>query len=172
MLSLLVAWRANGGSRLDRDDDGAIDDPGAAIMDVAFPLIADNAMAPILGPQLDELNSLFTRFDQPPGGQYSGWYQYMDRDLRALLSKERLPDEFNIAYCGHGKLGACQQAIWAAIQAAGPAADRRSGHRRPGRLALERHRRADRLLADAADQHALHEPPQRDPAGHLVQEVI
>lgn len=42
----------------------------------------------------------------------------MDRDLRALLSKERLPDEFNIAYCGKGKLGACQQSIWAAIQAA------------------------------------------------------
>ena len=41
-------------------------------MDVAFPLIADNAMAPIIGPQLDELDSLFNRFDQPPGGQYSG----------------------------------------------------------------------------------------------------
>ncbi len=118
MLNLLVAWRANGGSRLDRDGDGLIDDPGAAVMDVAFPLIADSAMAPILGPQLDELDSLFNRFDQPPGGQYSGWYQYMDRDLRALLSKERLPDELNIAYCGHGKLGACQQSIWAAIQAA------------------------------------------------------
>ena len=118
MLNLLVAWRASGGSRLDRDNDGAIDDPGAAIMDVAFPLIADNAMAPIIGPQLDELNSLFKRFDQPPSGQLQGWHQYMDRDLRALLSKERLPDEFNIAYCGKGKLGACQQSIWAAIQAA------------------------------------------------------
>ena len=118
MLSLLVAWRASGGSRLDRDNDGGIDDPGAAIMDVAFPLIANNAMAPIIGPQLDELDSLFTRFDAPPGGQLQGWHQYMDRDLRALLSKERLPDEFNIAYCGKGKLGACQQSIWAAIQAA------------------------------------------------------
>ena len=114
MLNLLLAWRANGGSRLDVALDGKIDDPGAAIMDIAFPLIANNVMAPILQPQLDELNTLFRRFDQPPGGQYSGWYQYMDRDLRALLSKERLPDELNIAYCGKGKLGACRQAIWAA----------------------------------------------------------
>jgi Penicillin amidase len=118
MLNLLVAWRANGGSRLDRDGDVLVDDPGAEIMDVAFPLIADNVMAPVIGPQLDELDSLFNRFDQPPSGQYSGWHQYMDRDFRALLSKERLPDEFNIAYCGKGKLGACQQSIWAAMQAA------------------------------------------------------
>ena len=38
-----------------------------------------------LGPQLDELDSLFSRFNQPPGGQYSGWYQYFDRDIRQLL---------------------------------------------------------------------------------------
>ena len=37
MLSLLVAWRNHGGSRLDRDLDGKIDDPGAAIMDAAWP---------------------------------------------------------------------------------------------------------------------------------------
>ncbi len=42
-------------------------------------------MKPQLGPQLDELNSLFSRFDQPPGGQYAGWYQYFDRDIRRLL---------------------------------------------------------------------------------------
>jgi hypothetical protein len=73
---------------------------------------------PITSSRLDELNSLFRRFDQPPGGQYSGWYQYMDRDLRALRAKKRLPDELNIAYCGKGKLGACRASIWAAIQAA------------------------------------------------------
>jgi acyl-homoserine lactone acylase PvdQ len=118
MLDQLVTWRANGGSRLDADGDGGIDAAGAAIMDTAFPLIANNVMAPLIGPQLDELDSLFNRFDQPPSGQYSGWHQYMDRDLRALLSKKPLRDEFNIAYCGRGKLGECQASIWAAIQAA------------------------------------------------------
>ena len=63
MLSLLVAWRQQGGSRLDRDLDGKIDDPGAAIMDAAWPRIADAFMRPKLGPQLDELNSLFSRLN-------------------------------------------------------------------------------------------------------------
>ena len=89
MLSLLVAWRQHGGSRLDRNLDGKIDDPGAAIMDAAWPKIADAFMKPQLGPQLDELNSLFSRFDQPPGGQYDGWYQYFDRDIRHLLGRAR-----------------------------------------------------------------------------------
>jgi acyl-homoserine lactone acylase PvdQ len=120
MLDLLVAWRAHGGSRLDVDLDGLIDDPGAAIMDGSWTGIANALMGPVIGPQLDELNSLFSRFDAPPGGQFSGWYQYFDRDIRTLLGlKNRSP--FANSYCGHGHLKACQQSIWAAIEAAGVA---------------------------------------------------
>ena len=36
-------------------------------------------MGPVLGPQLDELDALFSRFDLPPSGQYGGWYQYFDK---------------------------------------------------------------------------------------------
>jgi acyl-homoserine lactone acylase PvdQ len=118
MLSLLVAWRAHGGSRLDRDLNGKIDDPGAAIIDAAWPHIADAFIAPKLGPQLDELNSLFSRFSQPPGGQFSGWYQYFDRDIRHLLHLP-LQQPFDNSYCGDGNLQACQQAVWAAIAQAG-----------------------------------------------------
>jgi hypothetical protein len=118
MLSLLVAWRQHGGSRLDRNLDGKIDDPGAAIMDAAWPKIADAFMKPVLGPQLDELNSLFTRFSQPPGGQYDGWYQYFDRDIRRLLG-EPVAQPFQNKYCGGGNKSACQQAVWNAIAAAG-----------------------------------------------------
>lgn len=118
MLDVLVSWRQRGGSRLDRELDGSIDDPGAAVIDAAWPKIADAFMAPQLGSQLDELDSLFSRFDQPPSGQYSGWYQYFDRDIRSLLGlKIRAP--FENAYCGRGKKGACQQAVWGAIAAAG-----------------------------------------------------
>ena len=88
MLDLLVAWKQRGGSRLDRDLDGLIDDPGAAVMDGSWNTIADAFMAPKLGDQLDELDSLFSRFNLPPGGQYDGWYQYFDRDIRALLGKK------------------------------------------------------------------------------------
>ena len=122
MLNLLVAWRANGGTRLDLNNDGLIDDPGAAIMDAAYPGIVTNELASRLGPLTTQLNTLFHRFDAPSSadsGQYSGWYQYFDRDIRGLLSKKRLADQFNLAYCGKGRLGRCQSQVWAAIQSAG-----------------------------------------------------
>jgi acyl-homoserine lactone acylase PvdQ len=132
MLAQLGEWRANGGSRLDRDLDGEIDDPGVAIMDTAWPRIADAFMAPRLGPHLDELHSLFPRFDQPPlppGGtstQFEGWYQYFDRDIRRLLG-ERVRRPLENRYCGGGKLGRCQQAIWRAIASAGEALSAEQG---------------------------------------------
>ncbi|MEZ5075226.1 MAG: penicillin acylase family protein [Solirubrobacterales bacterium] len=118
MLQLMVDWKNDGGSRLDRNDDGLIDAPGAAVMDGSWTNIANAFMKPRIGPQLDELDSLFSRFDQPPGGQYSGWYQYFDRDINALLGN-RVPSPFNLAYCGKGKLRKCQADIWKAIERSG-----------------------------------------------------
>ena len=118
MLDVLVAWRNNGANRLDLDGDGLIDNPGAAVMDGAWANIADAFMGPRLGPQLEELRSLFSRWDAPPGGQYSGWYQYFDRDIKGLLGIKQ-PQGFENSYCGKGKLKACQDAIWGAIAAAG-----------------------------------------------------
>jgi acyl-homoserine lactone acylase PvdQ len=122
MLSLLQQWRAQGGNRLDLNGDGKIDHPGAAIMDAAYTNIVNNAMAARLGQSLlPELNQLAARWEAPPGGQYSGWYQYFDRDVRALLAKKRskVPDRFNLTYCGKGRLGLCRSEVWNAIQAAG-----------------------------------------------------
>jgi hypothetical protein len=129
MLDLMNQWRQHGGNRLDLDGDGKIDYPGAAIMDAAYPNIVNNELATRLGqgPLLGQLNSLAGRFDAPPGGQYDGWYQYFDRDIRALLNRKgkgkgkskRLPDQFNLTYCGKGRLGACRSQVWTAIQAAG-----------------------------------------------------
>jgi acyl-homoserine lactone acylase PvdQ len=118
MLNQMIAWHKKGGSRLDRDLDGNIDAAGAASLDKAWPKIADAFMRPVLGSQLDELASLFSRFDLPPGGQYSGWYQYFDKDIRALLGK-KVKTPFRVKYCGHGKKAACQKAVWAAIAEAG-----------------------------------------------------
>jgi acyl-homoserine lactone acylase PvdQ len=117
MLSILTAWRQRGGSRLDRNLDGEIDHPGAAIMDTVWPKIADAFMRPQLGPQLDELDSLFDRFDQPPGGQYNGWYQYFDRDIRRLLGKP-VARPLNQRYCGRGDLARCRSVIRSQFQAA------------------------------------------------------
>jgi len=121
MLDLLNNWRQHGGNRLDLDNDGLIDYPGAAIMDTAYPNIVNNEMGARLNTSLlTELNTLFSRWDAPPGGQYSGWYQYFDRDIRGLLNKKkRMPDRFALTYCGRGSVGQCQKAVWSAIEAAG-----------------------------------------------------
>jgi acyl-homoserine lactone acylase PvdQ len=120
MLDQMVAWSQAGGSRLDVDLNGQIDHPGAASMDAAWPRIADAFMKPVLKKQklLDELDSLFNRFDEPPGGQYSGWYQYFDRDVRELLGED-VEQPFANEYCGGGKKKACQKAVWDAIANAG-----------------------------------------------------
>jgi hypothetical protein len=72
----------------------------------------------LLRPQLNELNSLFSRFDAPPAGQYDGWYQYFDRDIRKLLGLPQ-PQPFANSYCGAGNRHRCQKSIWAAIASAG-----------------------------------------------------
>jgi hypothetical protein len=61
------------------------------------------------------------RWDAPAGGQYDGWYQYFDRDVRGLLAKQRskLPDRLSLTYCGKGRLGLCRSEVWNAIQTAG-----------------------------------------------------
>jgi acyl-homoserine lactone acylase PvdQ len=119
MLDLLVQWRANGGNLLDLDNDGLIDDPGAAIIQGSWDAISNAFMGTRMSPdELDELDSLFSRFNEPPGGQYDGWYQYFERDIRELLGKP-VAKPFRNAYCGKGKVGACQTSIWNAIAAAG-----------------------------------------------------
>jgi acyl-homoserine lactone acylase PvdQ len=116
MLDLMVAWGKGGagGSRLDLDLDGKIDDPGAAVMDIAWPKIADAFMAPVLGPNLGEFASLEGRHSL---SQYSGWYQYFDKDIRTLLG-DQVAGKLNNRYCGGGDKAKCQSDVWAAIQAA------------------------------------------------------
>jgi acyl-homoserine lactone acylase PvdQ len=120
MLELLEDWRAKGGNRLDLDLDGKIDHPGAAVMDTAWGRLADAVITPVLGqPLANQLAStLHNRFDLPPGGQYAGWFMYMDKDLRTLLGKP-VKGRFANRYCGNGDLGACRTALWAALEAAG-----------------------------------------------------
>jgi acyl-homoserine lactone acylase PvdQ len=120
MLSLLEDWRAKGGSRLDRDLDGRIDHPGAAILDTAWNRLADASMTPVLGkPLADQLaETLHGRYDLPPGGQFGGWHMYMSKDIRTLLG-ERVRGRFANRYCGAGNLTVCRAALWAALEAAG-----------------------------------------------------
>ena len=89
--ALLDAWRTMGSSRLDRDLDGKIDNPGAAVMDAAWRRLAGAVLAPILGPLVERLAALHGRSDDPgPQGSafLSGWYGYVEKDLRTLLGSQ------------------------------------------------------------------------------------
>ena len=117
---LLDNWRLSGSSRLDRDLDGKVDDPGAAVMDAAWPRLADAVMTPVLGPLVARLATLHGRSDDagPGGSSYiSGWYGYVDKDLRMLLGRD-VRGPYSRRYCGAGVLATCRQALWDAIDAA------------------------------------------------------
>jgi acyl-homoserine lactone acylase PvdQ len=118
--ALLDAWRTAGSSRVDRDLDGKVDDPGAAVMDAAWPGLADAVMTPVLGPLVDRLAGLNGRSDDPgPDGSAfgGGWYGYVDKDLRTLLGRP-VQGAYSRRYCGAGVLATCRDALWSAIDAA------------------------------------------------------
>ena len=120
MAGLLDVWRSNGGSRLDLNLDGKVDDPGAAAMDAAWPKLADAVLGSMLGPLTDRLAKLMGRSDDagPGGSAYiSGWYGYVDKDLRTLL-KRPVKGAYKTKFCGVGDLAVCRAALWSALAAA------------------------------------------------------
>ncbi|HEU5490849.1 MAG TPA: penicillin acylase family protein, partial [Gaiellaceae bacterium] len=126
---LLDSWRESGSSRLDGDLDGRIDDPGAAVLDAAWPRLADAVMSPVLGPLVDRLAALHGRSNDPgPGGSafISGWYGYVDKDLRMLLGRE-VRGPYSRRYCGAGVLAACREALWEALDDAAAELEKAQG---------------------------------------------
>ncbi len=127
LVSVLDAWYAAGGSRVDANLDGNIDNPGAVILDTAWKGITDAGLCDRLGTAMCKgLESRISRFDLPPSGQYSGWHQYMDKDLRTLL-KRKVSGKYNLRYCGDGSVSQCSKELWAALAAAGKSLTARQG---------------------------------------------
>ena len=123
LVDLLEAWRAKGGSRLDANLDGKVDDPGAALLDEAWPRLADAVLSPVLGPLTARFAAEHERSDDagPGGSSYiSGWYGYVDKDLRRLLGRP-VQGAFQNRFCGGGDLAACRASLLAALDAAGDA---------------------------------------------------
>jgi hypothetical protein len=122
MLTLLDRWYRQGGSRLDRTDPtgvGAITAPGAAIMHTAWPLLTRAWARSVLGVKLAaQLARIVSVYDQPPGGQESGWHIYLDKDLRTILGMP-VQGKFAVRYCGAGELKRCRRMLWQAIDEAG-----------------------------------------------------
>ena len=128
-LDLLRDWRSKGSSRLDRELDGGIDHPGAAILDEAWNGLADAVLTPVLGPLVADLAALVPR-DQPMnagGSSFSdGWWSYVDKDLRTLLGKP-VKGAYRTRFCGGGVIAACAQSLWAALDAAAARLEVRQG---------------------------------------------
>jgi len=112
-------WYAQGSSRVDSNQDGVIDAPGAAIIDATWSGMAHAAMCERLGTevckQLEGRNGGDDAYDQPPSGQYAGWHQYMWKDLRAQLG-DKVSGAYGLKYCGNGNVDACAGKLWAAFQ--------------------------------------------------------
>ena len=126
---LVDQWRAQGSSRIDRDLDGFIDDPGAAVLETAWRGLADAVLSPVLGTLLPRLRAINAAHD-PPGpngnGFGGGWYGTIDKDLRTLLG---LPvvGPYRTRFCGAGDLAACRTALWAALDDAAAALEASQG---------------------------------------------
>jgi hypothetical protein len=113
--ALIERWRAGGASRIDRNLDGRIDAPGAAVMDAAWDGIARAVMHPVLGPLTDNLAAMMPTSSTPSFDP--GWYGYVSKDLRTELGI-KVRGRYSRRYCGNGSLTACRAALWSAIQAA------------------------------------------------------
>jgi acyl-homoserine lactone acylase PvdQ len=112
---LIDLWHAQGESRLDRNLDGNIDAPGAAVMDTAWDGIARAVMRPVLGPLVSNLAQMIPTSSTPSFDP--GWFGYVSKDLRTELGMP-VRGAYSRHYCGNGNLTACRSSLWAAIQAA------------------------------------------------------
>jgi acyl-homoserine lactone acylase PvdQ len=116
--NLVTKWVGEGASRLGEEQPS---NPGAAVLDAAWYGIASAVLSPVLG---NELTEKFAQLNPPEnapsssGSAYgSGWYSYVNKDLREELG---LPVKaaYSRRYCGNGSLSACRTLLWAAIKTA------------------------------------------------------
>src|SRR4051812_4447424 len=114
--ALVDRWSRRGGSRLDADLDGNVDDPGAAVLDSAWEQIAQTVVEGRLGPLTEPLSRLNRRSTRPSFG--SGWYSYVDKDLRTILGR-RVKGKYHLRYCARGNLQQCSIALWKVLDRTG-----------------------------------------------------
>ena len=111
MLDLLVAWRAAGSSRLDRENDGVMDaGPAPAIWDAFYPKLWAAAMP------VDGLSDFVGTNSGPSSGFTGGGFWYLEKDL-GRLTGTTYKDPFKERYCGAGDAAKCAAAIWKALDA-------------------------------------------------------
>jgi acyl-homoserine lactone acylase PvdQ len=114
-LATLSRWQGSGSHRRDKDANGVYDQAEAVrIMDAWWPRLVEAQFKPKLGGKLYEaIESMIVLHDAPgPVGSafISGWYGYVDKDLRAILDRN-VSGAFSRVYCGGGALAKCRKAL-------------------------------------------------------------
>ena len=126
----LDEWLSAGGSRLDADLDGRIDAPGAAVLDALWGRLANAVLAPVLDAelraQLERLVPNDPALDPTGSSASSGWWSYVQKDLRAVLGR-RVPGAFETRFCGAGDVTACAASLWGALDDAAAALEAAQG---------------------------------------------
>ena len=117
----LDTWYASGGSRLDANLDGKVDSAGAAVLDAAWGRIANAVLGTVLDKEaraaLEQLVPNDAPLETNGSSAYSGWWSYVQKDLRALLGRP-VAGAFKTRFCGGGDVAKCTVSLWAALDEA------------------------------------------------------
>jgi hypothetical protein len=125
-VALLDQWYADGGHRRDLTRSGVDQDtPAIELMDAWWPRLLQAEFGPALGAgAFDALQVMLpfgsvTEGQQPAAPDFAdGWYGYVSKDLRDLLSGSTIPGAYSRVYCGNGSLSACSDALRHSLEAA------------------------------------------------------
>ena len=126
-------------------------------------------LSPVLGPLVSRLRQVNADHDEPGAngnGFGSGWYGYVDKDLRTLLGRP-VTGPFRTRFCGAGDLAACRTALWAALDATAAELQAAQGAD-PARWRADATARARAFRRRPPASHDALREPADVPAGHDV----
>jgi acyl-homoserine lactone acylase PvdQ len=121
-LNTLSDWADDGALRRDADHDGTYEDTAAIrLMDAWWPRLVKKQFQPALGEdlygQIQTMMGVHNRAGAGGSAYGSGWYGYVDKDLRTVLG-ETVDDPYSREYCGKGKLGECRASLFKSLKGA------------------------------------------------------
>ena len=115
----LRAWTDAGAHRRDEDGDGAYEHSEAIrVMDAWWPRWVRGQFQPALGKPLFEAMTAVHAIDNHPNNHgdhvgsawQSGWYSFVQKDLRTLLRRP-VKGRWSRTYCGRGSLKRCRRSL-------------------------------------------------------------
>ncbi|MEO8091228.1 MAG: penicillin acylase family protein [bacterium] len=121
-IKTLKKWNKAGAHRRDSDGDGVYEDTKAVrIMDAWWPRLVAAQFEDELGSPLYAQIQTMMGLDNAPGASgsayISGWYGYVDKDLRSVLG-DPVDSPYSREYCGGGKLKKCAKALQGSLRKA------------------------------------------------------